>query len=70
MTVVLEGRAAMAWLRKILWRMLEPEVQTVVTERLVAFHGALLERGQIRPALDPGPAPEVGVGTSPQRGVG
>ena len=34
---------------KWLWKRIEPFVQTVVTERVVLFHNAMIERGQILP---------------------
>ncbi len=45
-----------SWLNGARW--LEPEANTLVTERLVEFHEALLDRGQIRPGIDPGSALE------------
>ena len=45
----------MGWLRKMLWRLVEPRVQAVVTERLLDFEEALVERGQIRKSYPPEP---------------
>jgi len=30
-----------------LWRWLEPRIQSLMTERLIAFHAGLIERGEI-----------------------
>lgn len=46
----------MGWLRNLLWRALEPRVQAVVTERLVEFEEALVERGQIERTYPPEPS--------------
>jgi hypothetical protein len=40
-----------------LWRRLEQRIMTAITQRLVTFHAALLERGQIA-------APRPGFGES------
>lgn len=45
----------MVWLRNMLWRLLEPRVQAVVTERLLEFEGALVDRGQITKSYPPEP---------------
>lgn len=45
----------MVWLRNMLWRFVEPRVQAVVTERLLEFEGALVERGQISRSYPPEP---------------
>ena len=34
---------------RFLWRLLEPKIQALVTERLVIYHEGLVERGQISP---------------------
>jgi hypothetical protein len=31
------------------WRRLEPRIQALITDRIVTFHNALVERGQIAP---------------------
>ncbi len=36
-----------------LYRRLEPFVQTVITERILLFHAAMIRRGQIQP-IEPG----------------
>lgn len=45
----------MGWLRNMLWRLVEPRMQAVVTERLLVFEEALVERGQIRKSYPPEP---------------
>lgn len=45
----------MGWLRNMLWRVLEPRVQAVITERLLAFEEVLVERGQIERSYPPEP---------------
>jgi len=37
-----------------LWQYLEPKIQGLITDRIIVFHDALLERGQIPAALPPG----------------
>ena len=34
---------------RFLWRLLEPKIQALVTERLLIYHENLVERGQIAP---------------------
>lgn len=38
-------------LRGMMWRWLEPKVQAAVTDRLISFHAALIERGEITPQV-------------------
>lgn len=40
-----------------LWRQIESHVEAAITRRIVAFHSALIERGQITPPN----APQYGV---------
>ena len=46
-------------MRKLLWRVIAPLIQSYVTERIVMFHEAMVERGQI-----PEPKPQVPVESS------
>ncbi len=48
----------MRWLREVVWRLVEPRVQAVVTERLLLFEAALVERGQIPRSYPPEPPRE------------
>ena len=48
----------MRFLRELLWRLMEPRVQAVVTERLLQFEDALVRREQIRRSFPPEPTPE------------
>ncbi len=43
---------------KFFWRRIEPLVQTVITDRILKFHTALIERGQLPPARPAGPVIE------------
>ena len=45
----------MRWFRDMLWRVLESRVHALVTERLVEFEGALVDREQIRKSYPPEP---------------
>jgi hypothetical protein len=49
----------MRWLQNFIWRAVEPRVQAVVTERLLEFEAALVERGQIRRSYPPEPPREL-----------
>ena len=40
---------------KWLWRLLEARVDAAITSRIVAFHSAMVRRGQIKAASDPLP---------------
>jgi hypothetical protein len=43
-------------LKKILWKFLEPKVSALVTRRIITFHAALVERGQLSaPLVHPDP---------------
>ena len=41
------------------WRRIEPLVQAVITDRILMFHKALVERGQLSPASPAGPVTEL-----------
>ncbi len=40
------------------WRRIEPLVQAAITDRILKFHGVLIERGQLPPARSAGPVTE------------
>ena len=39
-----------------IWNRLEPRINALVTARLIAFHDAMIRRGQITTAPEPFPA--------------
>lgn len=45
-------------MRNWIYRMLEPLIEVAITNRLLMFHGVLVERGQIKPLPEPEPEQE------------
>lgn len=50
---------------RLIERWLEARVQSIVTDRLIAFHAGMLERGEIVPCLQPAPVPALPAQKSP-----
>ncbi len=51
--VALSGDLCEVIMIQWLYRRLEPFIQTVITERILLFHAAMIRRGQIQP-IEPG----------------